>query len=70
MQKIQFGVDDMACKSCAKVIIKKLTELEGVADVSVDLDGKKITVDFENHKVCDSDITCAVEALGYNVHTV
>jgi copper chaperone CopZ len=52
------------------VIIRKLSELEGVGDVTVDLDGKRVTVDFESHKVCDSDITCAVEALGYKVHTV
>jgi len=70
MQKIQFSIDDMDCKSCAKVIIRKLSELEGVGDVTVDLDGKRVTVDFESHKVCDSDITCAVEALGYKVHTV
>ncbi len=70
MSKIQFSVDDMDCKSCARVIIKTLSELEGVGDVNVDLDGKKVTVDFDSHKTCDSDITCAVEALGYKVHTV
>lgn len=70
MKKIQFSVDDMECKSCARTIIRKLTELEDVADVSVDLEGKRVTVDFNSHKTCDSDITCAVEALGYKVHPV
>jgi len=70
MQKIQFSVDDMDCKLCAKVIMKKVSELEGVGDVEVDHDGKRVTVDFDSHKVCDSNITCAVEALGYKAHTV
>lgn len=68
MNQIKFGVSDMECNSCAKVIIKKLTELEGVADVKVDLEGRKINVDFENHKIADSDIMRAVEGLGYRVH--
>ena len=70
MKNIEFGVKDMECKSCANVIIKKLSELEGVAEVKVDVEGKKVSVDFEHPNLCDSDITCAVEALGYRVHPV
>ena len=70
MKNIQFSISDMDCRSCAKVVMKKLSELEDMADVTFDRDGQKITVDFNSHKTCDSDITCAVEALGYRVHTV
>ena len=70
MQTLEFGVENMSCESCAKTIVKKLSELEGVADVKADPDKKHVRIEFDNHKVCDSDITCAVEALGYRVHTV
>lgn len=70
MRKIEFSVKDMERASDARVIIDKLTELEDVADVKLDRDRTKIAVDFENHKICDSEITCAVEELGYRVHTV
>ncbi|MCU0554786.1 MAG: heavy-metal-associated domain-containing protein [Syntrophales bacterium] len=67
MQNIEFSVKDMDCKSCANIIMKKLKSLEGVKNVKVDPVTKKVVVQWDNPKVCDSDLTCAIEDLGYNV---
>jgi copper chaperone CopZ len=67
MENIEFSVKDMDCKSCVNVILKKLKAFEGVKDVKIDLATKKVKVEWENPNVCDSDLTCAVEDLGYKV---
>ena len=67
MHNIEFSVKDMDCKSCANIIMKKLKSFEGVKNVKVDPVTKKVVVQWDNPKVCDSDLTCAIEDLGYNV---
>lgn len=67
MQNIEFSVKDMDCKSCVNIIMKKLKSFEGVKNVKVDPVTKKVVVQWDNPKVCDSDLTCAIEDLGYNV---
>jgi copper chaperone CopZ len=69
MQNIEFSVKDMDCGSCVNVIMKKLKTLDGVKDVKIDLSTKKVSVVFDNPNLCQDDLTCAVEALGYRVHT-
>lgn len=69
MQNIEFSVKDMDCKSCVNVIMRKLKSLDGVKDVKIDLQTKKVAVIFDNPSLCQDDLTCAVEALGYKVHT-
>jgi copper chaperone CopZ len=67
MQNIEFSVKSMDCKSCVNIVMKKLKSFEGVKDVRIDAGTKKVRVEWENPKVCDSDLTCAVEDLGYKV---
>ncbi len=67
MQNIEFSVKDMDCKSCVNIIMKKLKSFEGVKDVQIDAATKKVKVQWENAKICDSDLTCAIEDLGYRV---
>ncbi|NPV03987.1 MAG: heavy-metal-associated domain-containing protein [Syntrophaceae bacterium] len=67
MQNIEFSVKDMDCKSCVNIIMKKLNSFEGVKNVKIDPATKKVRVEWENPKVCDSDLTCAIEELGYKV---
>jgi len=67
MQNLAFSVKDMDCKSCVNIIMKKLKSFEGVKNVNVDPVTRKVVVEWDNPKVCDSDLTCAIEDLGYKV---
>ncbi len=67
MQNIEFSVKDMDCKSCVNIIMKKLKSFEGVKNVKVDPVTRKVVVQWDNPRVCDSDLTCAIEDLGYSV---
>jgi len=67
MKKVEFKVEDMDCKSCANAIEKKLKSLEGVKEVDIDFQTKKIIVQHNNPNLCQEDVTCAVEDMGYKV---
>ena len=67
MQNLEFSVMDMDCRSCVNIIVKKLKSLEGVKSVDVDPVTRKVVVQWDNPKGCDSDLNCAIEDLGYNV---
>lgn len=36
MQNLEFSVNDMDCKSCVDIVMKKLKSFEGIRDVKVD----------------------------------
>ena len=67
MNKVEFKVKNMDCKSCANAIEKKLKSIAGVKAVAVDLQEKKISIQHDNPNLCQDDLTCAVEDMGYKV---
>ncbi len=67
MKKSTFNVEGMSCSHCVNAITKAVTTLEGVFGVNVDLDGKKVTVDFDEAKVSLDRIKAAIEEEGYDV---
>lgn len=67
LQNPEFGVNGMDCKSCVNIIMKKLKCFEGVKNVTADPVTRKVVVQWDNPQVCDSDLTCAIEDLGYKV---
>jgi|OpeIllAssembly_1097287.scaffolds.fasta_scaffold389666_2 copper chaperone CopZ len=69
MGKIEFGVINMDCSSCVEVIRRKLKTVAGVSGVDIDLKRKKVAVQTDNPNLCQEDLTCVVEDLGYKVQT-
>ena len=70
MEKVQFKIPNMECKSCAAVIEKKLKSLAGVKAVDIDLQEKIIKLEHDNPNLCQDDLTCAVEDMGYKVQVI
>lgn len=70
MKKVQFKIPNMECKSCAKVIEKKLKSLAGVKAIDIDLQKKIIKLEHDNPNLCQDDLTCAVEDMGYKVQVI
>jgi copper chaperone CopZ len=62
----ELNVDQIDNKNQA-VITKKLTDMEGVNDVKVDLDSKVVTVNYEEGKARLVDIKQAIMEDGYSV---
>jgi len=64
MKKIML-VEGMSCQHCVKAVTNALTSLEGVSNVKVDLESKKVEVEGEN--LVDQLLKEAVEDAGYDV---
>jgi copper chaperone CopZ len=57
----------MDCPSCVAAITKKIKAISGVSGVDADLKTKKVTVQTKNPNLCQEDVTCVVEDMGYKV---
>ncbi len=65
--QIQFNVRGMTCHHCQMAVTAALKKLVGVREVRVDLDLKKVTVDYEENKVHPTQLKEAIEDIGYDV---
>lgn len=61
------NVEGMSCSHCENAVKKSVGALDGVSNVSVDLKGKKVTVEFDSEKVTLDNIKDAIEDQGYEV---
>ena len=69
-QSAYFLVDDMTCSHCEKVIKKGLDEIKGVLSVSVNLDTKKVAVDFDDEGSNMEAIRDKFDELGYDASLI
>ncbi len=69
MNKFEFKVVNMDCPSCVAAITKKIKSISGISGVDADLKTKKVSVQSSNPNLCQEDVTCVVEDMGYKVQT-
>ena len=62
--KKTISIEGMTCHNCVRHVTEALTELDGVSDVKVDLEGKKANV-VVNPQVTDIALKEAVTEAGY-----
>ncbi|MDD6275366.1 MAG: heavy-metal-associated domain-containing protein [Clostridia bacterium] len=62
-------IEGMSCSHCAATVEKKLSEIKGVSDASVDLDSKTAKVRLRK-EVDDSVLTSAVDDAGFAVVSI
>ncbi len=56
---------DISCDHCANAITGALTALEGVSAVAVDVDGKRVDVEYDAASMSPEQIDAALEEEGY-----
>ena len=56
---------DISCDHCARAISGALTALNGVGQVDVDVDSKRVDVAFDDGLTSAEEIDAALEAEGY-----
>ena len=61
-QLITLNVDGMSCGHCSGMVQRTLEEIDGVSNVSVDLDGKKASFKADHQGVIDIAIKQINEA--------
>ena len=67
MATIELDVPTVHCRSCQLNIEESLEEVGGVGRCDVDLDAKRVIVDYDPATVDPATITAAIEAAGYPV---
>jgi copper chaperone CopZ len=63
-QNVTLYVDGMSCGHCSGMVQRTLEEIDGISNVSVDLDGKKAAFDVNSSQLIDKAIKKINEA-GY-----
>lgn len=61
------NVEGMSCSHCEDAVKKSVGALNGVDSVSVDLKGKKVTVEYDSERVNLETIKETIEDQGYEV---
>ncbi|MBE7720577.1 MAG: copper chaperone CopZ [Lacrimispora celerecrescens] len=67
MAKAVIKVDGMSCEHCVKAITNAVGAISGVSGVSVDLEGKTVTVDHDPDQASVQTIKSEIEDQGYDV---
>ena len=57
-------LDNIKCGGCANSISKKLTSIEGITEVDVDIEGGAIKMNFSNESILETAKT-ALAKMGY-----
>lgn len=65
MENKNFSIEGMTCASCAQTIEKSINKLPGVKAATVNLATEKMTVQFDELSLTESDIQKAVASAGY-----
>lgn len=65
VEPLRFAIGGMSCASCAATIEKRLRELPGIHQVSVNLAGNFGQVDYDPATLTPKDVFSAVEAAGF-----
>ena len=61
------NVEGMSCSHCENAVKKSVGALNGVDSVTVDLKGKKVTVEYDSERINLETIKETIEDQGYEV---
>lgn len=67
MEKVTLNVEGMSCGHCVKSVEGSVGALSGVSSVKVDLENKKVDVEFNQAEVSLDKIKETIDDQGYEV---
>jgi len=65
MSELSYAVPAVSCEHCVRAISDEVGRVPGVADVTVDLEAKRVTVRGED--VDDAAVREAIDEAGYDI---
>ncbi len=60
-------VEGMTCGHCVETVTKAVNGLKGIRQVNVDLDKKRVTVDYDESQVDLNTISSKIKEVGFEV---
>ena len=67
MENITLNVEGMSCGNCVKSVENNVGGLEGVQNVSVELDAGKVQIGYDQEKISLAKIEEEIEDIGFDV---
>ncbi len=64
---ISLNVEGITCQHCVNAIEKAVGELNGVEEVTVSLEEKKVVVEYDDERISADIIKDVIEDQGYDV---
>lgn len=66
-KKVILNVEGMSCSHCVTAVNNAVNSLDGISNAEVDLEGKSVTIEYDDDKVALDSIKEAIEDQGYDV---
>ncbi|NMA67055.1 MAG: heavy-metal-associated domain-containing protein [Clostridiaceae bacterium] len=66
-QNIAFNVEGLSCDNCARNVKNALTKLNGVYNVIVDIESKRVAIEYDDERLESDILRGTIEDLGYIV---
>jgi len=66
MQKV-LKVGGMTCQHCVQTVSEKVGKMPGIENIEVDLDQKKVTVNFDESKSNVDEISTQIVDAGFEI---
>lgn len=66
-ENVIFTVPDMSCSHCENTIKNAVGKLNGVENVLVDLNSKKVSVEYDEGRISSDTIKLTIQDQGYEV---
>ena len=60
-------VEGMTCGHCVETVTQAVSSLDGIRQVSVDLDKKQVSVDFDESRINSEAISSKITEVGFEV---
>ena len=67
LSKINFLIEGMSCASCANSIEKKISKLEGIDNISVNIANNNANISYDSNKIKLRNIKSEIEKIGFKV---
>ena len=67
--KAVFHIEDMHCNKCSSIILKSIENIEGISDINVDIDLRKISINLQTKELVEN-IKEAIEDSGFTLTNV
>lgn len=67
MAQQTINVEGMSCEHCVQTITKAVGEAAGVQNVSVNLEAKNVSVDYDETAISLEDISAKITEAGFEV---
>lgn len=61
------SVEGMSCGHCVETVTKAVKAVQGVKEVSVSLEDKQVSVDYEEREGALNEISAAITEAGFQV---